>query len=231
MQRIARLALFVERYALSTLFLWFAWKQVAAIESAFAAWRGGQHAAFPGLVNHLLIFTLQLVTGCALLFSKAPERIPGNWKELVIPLVGTFFYIGYNFAGDLPAPLSHSLAPPDLQAPLAAAALLLSCAGFAIAVWGAAYLGRSFAVFVAVREIVREGPYRFVRHPIYSGYVLHLVSLFLSRTSPAMAVLVTAHLALTVWRARLEEASLQAHSEAYRRYAQRTGFLLPRRLF
>jgi protein-S-isoprenylcysteine O-methyltransferase Ste14 len=228
MQRLARVALFAEKYGLSLLFLSFSWKQAGAIWVVVEAWRAGNSVAFAGFVNHLLIFTLQFVSGLALLFNKVPERIPANWKELIIPIVGTFFYIGYNFAGDLPEPLSRSLAPAELQSPLAAAALLISCVGFAIAVWGAAYLGRSFAVLVAVRVIVKGGPYRYVRHPIYSGYVLHLVSLFLSRTSLAMLLLIAAHLALTVWRARLEEASLQTHSEAYRQYSQRTGFLLPR---
>lgn len=228
MQRLARFALFAEKYGLSVLFLWFAWKQAVAIRLALDEGVRADQVAFAGFVNHLLVFALQFVSGIALLINKVPERIPGNWKELVIPLVGTFFYVSYNFSGDFPGPWSRSLAPPPLQAPLAAAALLLSCVGFVIAVWGAMYLGRSFAVLVAVRKIVNGGPYRFVRHPIYSGYVLHLVSLFLSRTSPMMAVLIVTHLALTVWRARLEEASLQAHSEEYRRYSQRTGFLLPR---
>jgi protein-S-isoprenylcysteine O-methyltransferase Ste14 len=75
--------------------------------------------------------------------------------------------------------------------------------------------------------VVAAGPYRFVRHPIYCGYVLHLASLFLSRPTLAMAALVFVHLALTVWRARLEEASLREHSAAYREYARRTGFLIP----
>ena len=79
-----------------------------------------------------------------------------------------------------------------------------------------------------LRDIVRRGPYRFVRHPIYLGYILNMVTLFLSRASLGMALLVATHFAITLWRAQLEEASLQAHSETYRRYAQRTGFLLPR---
>jgi len=216
---------------LSLLFLWFAWKQGSAVWGALHDWRAGHPVAFPGFVNNLLIFTLQFVCGLALLFNKVPERIPENWKELLVPLAATFFYLSYNFSGALPERFSRSLAPPEWQTPLATVALLLSSIGFVIAVWGAAYLGRSFAVLVAVRKIVNGGPYRFVRHPIYSGYVLHLVSLFLSRTSLERAALITTHVALTVWRARLEEASLQAHSEEYRRYSQRTGFLLPRRLF
>ncbi|MGB8167829.1 MAG: hypothetical protein WCF18_10090, partial [Chthoniobacteraceae bacterium] len=145
MQRLARIALFVEKFGISFLFLWFSWQQAGAIAIAAHAWRGGNPVAFAGFVNHLLIFALQLASGIALLVNKVPERLPENWKELVIPLVGTFFYISYNFAGTLPEPLSRSLAPVPWQAPLAAAALMLSCVGFAIAVWGAAYLGRSFA--------------------------------------------------------------------------------------
>jgi protein-S-isoprenylcysteine O-methyltransferase Ste14 len=231
MQRVARVAIFVERYILSLLFLWFAWRQSDAVRQAMGVWFDGVHLAFAGLVNHLLIFILQLVCGLALLLSKTPGRLPEKWSEITVPLLGTFYYLGYNFAGNIPGPWSQNLAPAAWQSPLAGVALLLSCAGFAIAVWGATYLGRSFAVLVAVRDVVHAGPYRFVRHPIYCGYVLHVISLWLSRTSPFMALLIVGHLAITVWRARLEEASLQAHSEEYRRYAERTGFLFPRRLW
>jgi protein-S-isoprenylcysteine O-methyltransferase Ste14 len=228
MPRLARLAIFAEKYVLSLLFLCFAGWQVETIDHAANAWRGGNSLAFAGVVNHLLIFVLQIVCGLALLLNKPPARLPASWPELVVPLLGTFYYLSYNFADDLPDPVARSLAPPAWQAPLAVVALIMSSAGFAIAVWGAAYLGRSFAVLVAVRDIVNGGPYRFVRHPIYLGYLLHLISLVLSRASPGMAALVAGHLGLTVWRAHLEEASLQAHSEAYRRYAQHTGFLFPR---
>lgn len=228
MHRLARVALFAERYVLSLLFLWFAWRQADSVRQTMGMWLDGNRLAFAGLVNHLLIFILQLVCGIALLLSKAPARLPGKWSELLVPLAGTFYYLSYNFAGGAPEPWSRGLVPAELQPPLAVAALLLSTVGFGIAVWGAAYLGRSFAVLVAVREVVHRGPYRLVRHPIYCGYVLHLISLWLSRTSPLMALLIVGHLAITVWRARLEEGSLQAHSEEYRRYAQRTGFLFPR---
>ncbi|HYR57345.1 MAG TPA: isoprenylcysteine carboxylmethyltransferase family protein [Chthoniobacteraceae bacterium] len=228
MQRVARVALFIERYALSLLFFWFASKQLGRIEFAVHAWRGGNAAAFADLVNQSLIFVLQLVAGIALLVNKPAERLPQNWKELVVPLLGTFFYLSYGLAGNFPEPLRSSLAPRQWQAPLAAIGLGISCVGSAIAAWGAITLGRSFAVLVAVRDIVSRGPYRFVRHPIYLGYILNMVTLFLSRASLGMALLVATHFAITLWRAQLEEASLQAHSETYRRYAQRTGFLLPR---
>jgi len=227
MRRVARIALFLERYGISLLFLYFAWWQIGPVTAAYVQWRGGSDIAFPSLANHLLILSLQLAAGTALLFNRAPVRPPQHWKELVVPLAATFYYLVYNFAPALPPPFSSSLVGPEWQVPLAGSALLLSSIGYTIAVWGALYLGRSFAVLVAVRVVVAEGPYRFVRHPIYCGYVLHLVSLVLSRPTFAMAALVAIHLALTVWRARLEEASLREHSAAYRAYALRTGFLLP----
>ncbi len=227
MERLARAALFIERYGISLLFLYFAWRQIGPTRADFAQWRGGSPTAFPSLANHLLVLSLQLATGTALLINRAPLHPPQRWNEIAVPLIGTFYYLVYNFASTLPPPFSHPLVSAELQGPLAGGALLLSSIGYTIAVWGALYLGRSFAVLVAVREVVAEGPYRFVRHPIYCGYVLHLVSLFLSRPTLGMATLLIVHLCILVWRARIEEASLREHSAAYREYARKTGFLLP----
>ena len=47
--------------------------------------------------------------------------------------------------------------------------------------------------------------------------------------TPRMALVVASAIALLVWRARLEEKLLSAHSPAYREWMRRTGFLWPRR--
>jgi protein-S-isoprenylcysteine O-methyltransferase Ste14 len=76
--------------------------------------------------------------------------------------------------------------------------------------------------------VVLVGPYKYVRHPIYSGYVLVWLGLILSHLSPAVIVIVAMHTALMVYRARLEERRLSEASPEYREYMQRTGFLFPR---
>ena len=84
-------------------------------------------------------------------------------------------------------------------------------------------------IIVSVREVVLGGPYRWVRHPIYLGYLLVLLGMFLTAYTPRMLMVCLGAVALLVWRARLEERLLSAHSPTYRAWMCRTGFLWPRR--
>src|SRR5512141_432349 len=70
------------------------------------------------------------------------------------------------------------LGPPLLQpghlpalAP-EAATVAISAVGLAIVIAGKLTLGRSFGLMPANRGVVSSGVYRFVRHPIYLGYLL-----------------------------------------------------------
>src|SRR6201985_258339 len=56
--------------------------------------------------------------------------------------------------------------------------LILFAAGLGLAVWARVYLGRNWGMPMTERaepELVTSGPYRFVRHPIYSGILLALL--------------------------------------------------------
>jgi protein-S-isoprenylcysteine O-methyltransferase Ste14 len=75
--------------------------------------------------------------------------------------------------------------PPMLSVRLVPAGNLLSvlgaitvAAGIGFAVWARAHLGRNWSGIVTVKEdhpLVRTGPYRVVRHPIYTGLLLALI--------------------------------------------------------
>jgi protein-S-isoprenylcysteine O-methyltransferase Ste14 len=98
--------------------------------------------------------------------------------------------------------------------------LLAGVAGF---VWAKRALGSSFTPYPRPTEegaLVEEGPYRFVRHPIYGagllvllGYAL-LTSVVASAAVPAVAVL---------WwlKASVEERHLGARYPAYAEYKRR----------
>jgi protein-S-isoprenylcysteine O-methyltransferase Ste14 len=54
----------------------------------------------------------------------------------------------------------------------------LAAAGLAFATWARFVLGRDWSMAVTVKEdhkLIRRGPYRIVRHPIYTGILLMLV--------------------------------------------------------
>ena len=58
-------------------------------------------------------------------------------------------------------------------------------------------------IVVSVREVVLAGPYRWVRHPIYLGYLVVMLGMFMVSWTPCMALVVAGGVALLVWRARM----------------------------
>jgi protein-S-isoprenylcysteine O-methyltransferase Ste14 len=117
-------------------------------------------------------------------------------------------------------PASIPIAPESLT-------VVISAIGLLIVIVGKVSLGRSFGLTPANRGVVSSGVYRFVRHPIYLGYLItHVGFLIAHPLQWNIALLTVSDLAL-VLRARAEEATL-AKDSAYKTYMQRVRFrLLP----
>jgi protein-S-isoprenylcysteine O-methyltransferase Ste14 len=100
-----------------------------------------------------------------------------------------------------------------------------SALGLVLVVVGKLTLGRSFGLVPANRGVVIRGPYAFVRHPIYSGYLItHLAFLIAHPRLWNVIVVATADTAL-IARALVEERVLGGDVQ-YRRYCQRVGWHL-----
>ena len=108
----------------------------------------------------------------------------------------------------------------------------ITLAGIGVAIWARSYLGRNWSSAVTVKvghELVRSGPYRFVRHPIYSGLLLALVGTALVRGT--VCGFVALALVYAAWKIKssLEERMMIATFGAeYLEYARTTGAILPR---
>jgi protein-S-isoprenylcysteine O-methyltransferase Ste14 len=94
------------------------------------------------------------------------------------------------------------------------------------------FLGRSFGLLPAQRGLVVSGPYRFVRHPIYFGYLVGHVGFLLVNFSWQNTLVLGVLYAAQVVRIQREEAVLaQADGQAgdeYRQYRARVRWrLLP----
>ena len=112
----------------------------------------------------------------------------------------------------------NGLAPEMLTA-------LISAIGLSVVVIGKISLGRSFGLTPANRGIVCAGVYRFVRHPIYLGYLItHIGFVIANPTVWNMFVLCVGDLAL-ILRALREEQTLALDPE-YRAYMQRVRWRL-----
>ena len=93
-------------------------------------------------------------------------------------------------------------------------------------------LGRFFTIDVRVhagQTVVERGPYRWVRHPAYTGMIITFVGIGLALGNWAsLAVLAAVPAAGLVVRIRLEErALLERLGEPYRRFAATRPHLFP----
>ena len=239
---IVHLVFFVERWVLSALFLFLAYEYIdtlmllrlfsasrhvlpATMVARDAGLSDGVH--FEDYARYTMLALSNGVCGLLLLISRKPTRFPTHAQEIVVPLAATFGYMAFNNHVPVPAWMSTPLAPDSWLTPGAAAGVVFSAFGAVFAFNAILWLGRSLGIVVSVREIVLGGPYRYVRHPIYLGYVFILIGMFLTSFTPRMAIMASAAMALLVWRARLEEHVLSAHSAAYREWMKHTGFLWP----
>ena len=110
--------------------------------------------------------------------------------------------------------------------------LVLMWLGIALREWAVWTLGRFFTVVVRVaaeQTVVDRGPYRWVRHPSYTGLLLTLLGLGLALGSwLSVLALVALPTAGLVVRIRVEEqALLAALGEPYRAYAAHRRRLVP----
>lgn len=106
------------------------------------------------------------------------------------------------------------------------------CAGLGawLRTWGTAYLGSGVVLAGNVRgeSVVTDGPYRYVRHPLYLGGWLNTLALAMLMP-PSGAIFTMGILALlSLWAIRREEAFLGARlGESYLAYCAKVPRLIP----
>src|ERR1700689_3480104 len=110
---------------------------------------------------------------------------------------------------------------------LATIGLVLELLGVALTQVARIYMGRRFGILPANRGIVSKGPFRWVRHPIYIGWLILSIGYATCYANDRNVALILATLVFMVWRIDQEEELLSADPE-YRRYMDRVRYrLLP----
>ncbi len=114
---------------------------------------------------------------------------------------------------------------------LPAVGVIVMWVGLATRIWAVLALGASFRTTVEVdpgQAVVTTGPYRWVRHPSYTGLLLIVAGFGLSRGWLSLAACLVLPLPALVWRIHVEEAELsRVLGDAYRSYEATTARLLP----
>jgi len=114
---------------------------------------------------------------------------------------------------------------------IVAGGLIVQALGFALAAWARQHLGRNWSAAIASatgHQLVRSGPYRVIRHPIYTAMFV-MAAGTATVSGEFHALLAIAVLAVAYWRKiRLEEQSLVGTFGAeYAEYRRGTWALVP----
>jgi protein-S-isoprenylcysteine O-methyltransferase Ste14 len=113
-----------------------------------------------------------------------------------------------------------------------AVAAILILAGIGFRWWAILTLGRFFSVDIALQDqhrVVEEGPYRFIRHPAYTGLLIILLGVGIAFRDWLSLILVMVPVtAFFLYRIAIEEGALSEElGPAYLEYRKRTKRLLP----
>jgi protein-S-isoprenylcysteine O-methyltransferase Ste14 len=104
-------------------------------------------------------------------------------------------------------------------------------AGLAFSVWARIHIGRNWSGVVTLKqdhELIRSGPYRLVRHPIYTGLLLAFIGTAIARDQWRGWLAVLIGLAALWRKLRLEERWLtEQFGDSYRRYRDKVAALIP----
>lgn len=116
--------------------------------------------------------------------------------------------------------------------PVRVVGLAIGLAGAVLLTWSAVLLGRFMMHEAAVREdhaLIQNGPYRFIRHPVYAGYLALLLGSGVASLNIFLWLLWPVSLIGILIQATSEEQLLgERFGQDYDWYVRRTGRLVPR---
>jgi protein-S-isoprenylcysteine O-methyltransferase Ste14 len=102
---------------------------------------------------------LEGMTALLFVVRRPPKETSGHWLAWVSAPVGAFAML-------LARPVENPNDGPFWLFEI------LQLGGFALALAALGFLGRSFGIVAAVRQVKTSGLYSFVRHPAYAAYLL-----------------------------------------------------------
>ena len=145
--------------------------------------------AVAGIQTIILVITM--------VFRRTPVRVTPNpwyWGLAFVATYGLIAYLAFAQRGSAIVPI---VIPG-----------LLVMVSVALVIYARLSLGRSIGYVPADRGIITSGPYRFVRHPIYSGLFVTLLAFCLRAYSPLNLLLSVILVGLFMIKSMIEERFL-----------------------
>lgn len=179
--------------------------------------RIGQYGAF--LLKPLwIVETLLLITFMVSYFIRMePVERSRGVREILVPIIGAVL------------PFALLLTSPNRWISGNTLALysvfVWMTTATSLTLWGIWTLRRSFSITVEVRALVTNGPYRWVRHPIYLGEILTALGVLIWRFSMQNLLLFIIFVQIQFMRARWEETKLTNTFPQYEEYRDQSKWI------
>jgi protein-S-isoprenylcysteine O-methyltransferase Ste14 len=158
---------------------------------------------------------------------------PARWRESIgsgllhrVPLLFTALLLALR--RQLPSLLTERFLPAGPAYDMLG--IIMVAFGLGFAVWARWHLGSNWSGAVTLKQdhsLIRTGPYRYVRHPIYSGLLLALLGTAVTLGEwRGLVAFVLAFLAFA-YKSRVEEARMRETFPDYASYSRETAALIP----
>ena len=155
--------------------------------------------------------------------SMGSRIVYGGLMAIAVVLIFKFWSLG---------PLDRRFVPATEG--IAVCGLILTAAGLAFAIWARVTLGRNWSGAVTIKQdhrLIREGPYRLVRHPIYFGVLLAMAGTAIGFGSFSGLIGVPiASMALWTKASMEEQFMIEQFGADYIRYQHEVKAIIPRLL-
>jgi protein-S-isoprenylcysteine O-methyltransferase Ste14 len=191
---------------------------------------GQSDSTIPGVVAFWLVFYVwvgsEMFLGWKLRPAAGSVATDAGSRWLLISSIWLGIALGFALAFAVPAAAFTSG-----RRNLFYAGIALMVVGLAFRWYSIRVLGKSFTYVVHTRpdqQVVEKGPYRWIRHPSYTGALLTIIGVLLALTNPLSFLGLILPLAGYAYRIRIEESALVRDlGEPYVDYMRRTKRLVP----
>jgi protein-S-isoprenylcysteine O-methyltransferase Ste14 len=166
-----------------------------------------------------------IVAGVAFLVRRPAKARLEGWGPRIATYGGSFLIPAFLAFGGSRYPSWVAFTPAAWAVKIGYCVWLV---GLVLSIWTVWQLRSSFSLAPQARELVRTGPYRLARHPIYATYLLQYLGMWLGHFTLPFGIAIVAWLALITVRVHFEEMVLQSAFPEYAEYRRQVGMFAPR---
>jgi len=157
--------------------------------------------------------------------NKRTAQTSRVWRIMALLVLFGVFALWQNF----PAFFDQRFLPRTFAGALTGT--ILCALGIAFSIWARAILGRNWSSNPSIKEgheLVQSGPYRFARHPIYTGLLLAILGTGIASGKYGDIMLFLTIAVMFTIKLRIEESLMQRQfAEQYTEYRKHTKALIP----